>query len=180
MLFVQNLLRIIDDVGEARPRGLSAQTINQLPTKAFKKSSISADDPTPECNICICEYREGDKLRILQCLHQFHAKCIDKWLSVSELMLCRCKRSRKPVLVVALGFWETFSWGWISGMIWIKVVTRYNKILSKHSTIDSLVLSLWVLTNRFRPGNFITIRKIIIKQTRIGHYDLFFLREPVN
>jgi len=83
----QHLLSIIERVGDAVPRGLDSRVIRQLPTKSFSMSEVKEGESSPECNICICEYVEGDRLRILQCLHRFHTKCIDKWLSVSIIFI---------------------------------------------------------------------------------------------
>ena len=33
-----------------------------------------------ECSICLEDYNDSDKLRILKCEHAFHVDCIDKWL----------------------------------------------------------------------------------------------------
>lgn len=87
---MQHLLGIIERVGDAVPRGLESSVIRQLPTQTFAGSEVKAGESVAECNICICEYDEGDRLRVLQCLHRFHAKCIDKWLSVSESECIAC------------------------------------------------------------------------------------------
>ncbi|KAK9670570.1 hypothetical protein RND81_13G210100 [Saponaria officinalis] len=44
-----------------------------------------------ECVICLSEFKEGEKVRILpKCNHGFHVKCIDKWLSShSSCPTCR-------------------------------------------------------------------------------------------
>lgn len=35
------------------------------------------------CVICICDFEQRQLLRVLPCSHEFHAKCVDKWLRVS-------------------------------------------------------------------------------------------------
>jgi hypothetical protein len=44
-----------------------------------------------ECCICLIEYKEEDKIRILQCEHYYHKKCIDIWLIKykEQCPLCR-------------------------------------------------------------------------------------------
>jgi len=85
-LFRQHLLNLIENMGEVS-RGLEQSDINKLPTKSFASSELGSGEPVPECNICISEYEDGDRLRVLKCTHKFHARCIDRWLSVS---LCVC------------------------------------------------------------------------------------------
>ena len=38
------------------------------------------------CVICQEDFSKRDKIRVLQCDHHFHKKCIDKWFESS----CRC------------------------------------------------------------------------------------------
>lgn len=35
------------------------------------------------CVVCMCEFEARQTLRVLPCAHEFHAKCVDKWLRVS-------------------------------------------------------------------------------------------------
>ena len=32
------------------------------------------------CTICMEEFKEGDRVRILPCFHQYHVGCVDEWL----------------------------------------------------------------------------------------------------
>ena len=83
----QELLQLAEQLGDARQKGLTKAQINILPTKKFQKSSVKEGESIPECHVCMCEYEENDKLRILPCFHNFHADCIDKWIKVSEFQV---------------------------------------------------------------------------------------------
>jgi hypothetical protein len=42
------------------------------------------------CVVCLSSWCEGDQLRILPCLHRFHAQCLDPWLRAQQTCpLCR-------------------------------------------------------------------------------------------
>jgi hypothetical protein len=41
------------------------------------------DQSQEHCVICIEQFQDGDRLRVLPCEHRFHTSCIDKWLSGS-------------------------------------------------------------------------------------------------
>lgn len=36
------------------------------------------------CVVCMCDFESRQLLRVLPCNHEFHAKCVDKWLKVSK------------------------------------------------------------------------------------------------
>jgi hypothetical protein len=84
-LFLQELLALGERLGEVRKKGLTSSQINQLPIKTFRcrdDQSSSAPENQVECNVCFCEFENGDSLRILPCFHDFHSDCIDKWIKV--------------------------------------------------------------------------------------------------
>ncbi|XP_054564724.1 E3 ubiquitin-protein ligase RLIM-like [Eptesicus fuscus] len=69
------------------PTGLSKAEIDNLAIRPFAKN-----DTLKVCIICITEYTEGNKLRILPCSHEYHVHCIDRWLSDnSTCPICRRK-----------------------------------------------------------------------------------------
>lgn len=69
-------------IGDARDKGLSKSEISRLPVVTFRKKS---GQKLEECNICMTEYEEGDSQKILPCFHNYHASCIDQWISVSKV-----------------------------------------------------------------------------------------------
>ncbi|KAL6054962.1 hypothetical protein STEG23_030489 [Scotinomys teguina] len=69
------------------PRGLTKEQINTLPIRAFCEN-----DNFNTCSICITEYTENSRIRILPCSHEYHDECIDIWLSEkSNCPICREK-----------------------------------------------------------------------------------------
>ncbi|XP_016063267.1 PREDICTED: E3 ubiquitin-protein ligase RLIM-like [Miniopterus natalensis] len=69
------------------PTGLSKAEIDNLAIRCFAES-----DTLKVCIICITEYTEGNKLRILPCCHEYHVHCIDRWLADnSTCPICRRK-----------------------------------------------------------------------------------------
>ncbi|KAI5679815.1 hypothetical protein M9H77_01042 [Catharanthus roseus] len=72
----------------ASSTGLKKDVLQQIPVVIYKSEIII---PATECPICLAEFSQGEKIRILPpCNHRFHLKCIDIWLaSHSSCPTCR-------------------------------------------------------------------------------------------
>ncbi|XP_059956492.1 E3 ubiquitin-protein ligase RLIM-like [Mesoplodon densirostris] len=65
--------------------GLTKAQIDSLAVRSFGEN-----DALKACSICLTEYTENSKLRILPCSHEYHIHCIDRWLSEnSTCPICR-------------------------------------------------------------------------------------------
>uniref|UniRef100_H0Y1T3 RING-type E3 ubiquitin transferase n=1 Tax=Otolemur garnettii TaxID=30611 RepID=H0Y1T3_OTOGA len=74
-----------DDDDGYEPTGLTKQQIDNLAVRNFDEN-----DTSKICSVCITEYTEGNKLRVLPCSHEYHVHCIDRWLSDnSTCPICR-------------------------------------------------------------------------------------------
>uniref|UniRef100_G1SUD5 RING-type E3 ubiquitin transferase n=1 Tax=Oryctolagus cuniculus TaxID=9986 RepID=G1SUD5_RABIT len=65
--------------------GLTKQQINNLTV-----TSSCKDDTSKSCIICITKFTKGNTIRVLPCFHEYHAHCIDRWLSENTTCpICR-------------------------------------------------------------------------------------------
>jgi hypothetical protein len=75
------LLSLAERLGEAKPRGLARSDIEQLPSYRYKPENAHESDQTT-CVVCMCDFEAKQNLRVLPCAHEFHVRCVDKWLKV--------------------------------------------------------------------------------------------------
>jgi hypothetical protein len=62
-------------------KGLHPFQLDQIIAYDFNKEKVKSEDPGKlECCICLVPYENGIRVKVLQCVHTFHAKCIDEWL----------------------------------------------------------------------------------------------------
>ncbi|XP_062864282.1 E3 ubiquitin-protein ligase RNF38 isoform X2 [Trichomycterus rosablanca] len=86
------LLNLAERLGEAKPRGLTKADIEQLPSYRFNPSNHQSDQTL--CVVCMCDFESRQLLRVLPCNHEFHAKCVDKWLKANRTCpICRADAS---------------------------------------------------------------------------------------
>ncbi|KAE8691540.1 RING-H2 finger protein ATL46 [Hibiscus syriacus] len=83
------LQRQLQQLFHLHDSGLDQAFIDALPVFHYKEI-VGPKEPF-DCAVCLCEFSEKDKLRLLPvCSHAFHINCIDTWLlSNSTCPLCR-------------------------------------------------------------------------------------------
>lgn len=67
---------LVGEGTENNQQGVSQNILDQLPSRVFHQDR----DRPEQCPICIENFKTGDKVRTLPCLHQFHEGCVDNWL----------------------------------------------------------------------------------------------------
>jgi len=119
-VLMQALLNLAERLGDAKPRGLTRPDIDRLPCYRFN-AELRRTTPLEGCSsklsggfvsfqtscvVCLGDFESRQLLRSLPCKHEFHARCIDKWLKVrilfldldlcliAAIQLCSCCRLR--------------------------------------------------------------------------------------
>ncbi|OXU28960.1 hypothetical protein TSAR_015790 [Trichomalopsis sarcophagae] len=81
------VVRCIKDRRRQRRHRLPNSSLKKIPTHKYTKG-----DPYETCAICLEDYVENEKLRVLPCAHAYHTKCIDPWLTKNRRVCPVCKR----------------------------------------------------------------------------------------
>ncbi|XP_050309437.1 E3 ubiquitin-protein ligase RNF13 [Anthonomus grandis grandis] len=81
------IIRFVRDRRRQRRNRLPKSQLNKIPTCKFQKG-----DRYETCAVCLEDYVEGEKLRVLPCNHMYHIKCIDPWLTKNKRVCPICKR----------------------------------------------------------------------------------------
>ncbi|CAF4892346.1 unnamed protein product [Pieris macdunnoughi] len=84
----QVFLNLLAMLGEAKPRGLARHEIDLLPSYKYCEQTHQGEQTS--CVVCMCEFEARQTIRVLPCAHEFHAKCVDKWLRSNRTCpICR-------------------------------------------------------------------------------------------
>lgn len=80
------LIRCVQERRKAQRHRLSKKYLKKLPLQKFEKGIYYET-----CAICLDDYVDGEKIRILPCNHGYHMKCIDPWLTKNRRVCPVCK-----------------------------------------------------------------------------------------
>ncbi|EJD35928.1 hypothetical protein AURDEDRAFT_74815, partial [Auricularia subglabra TFB-10046 SS5] len=72
----ENLMRLAAQLGEAKPKGVPANIIANLPSGLYRDFAEAEGDS--RCPICLEDYLQSDEvMRLTECPHWMHKGCLE-------------------------------------------------------------------------------------------------------
>ncbi|GMI88619.1 hypothetical protein HRI_002531300 [Hibiscus trionum] len=100
VMLAEALFEVLDEI-HYQPVSLSLSmvsvpapesVVDSFPLRNHKKVDASKEgDVVEQCYICLSEYEEEEKIRVLPCQHEFHMSCVDKWLKEIQGVCPLCR-----------------------------------------------------------------------------------------
>ncbi|KAK3439585.1 hypothetical protein EUGRSUZ_C04089 [Eucalyptus grandis] len=99
VMLAEALFEVLDEIHrQPVPLSLSAvspapeSVVDSFPLKNYKRTTKAEEGGNGEqCYICLAEYEEEDKIRVLPCHHEYHVACVDKWLKEIQGICPLCR-----------------------------------------------------------------------------------------
>ncbi|XP_023338076.1 leucine-rich repeat extensin-like protein 5 [Eurytemora carolleeae] len=77
-------------LGQTYPPGFLLQYLESTVNAVSRYSSEGSDTEQTVCVVCMCDFECRQMVRVLPCAHEFHSKCVDKWLKSNRTCpICR-------------------------------------------------------------------------------------------
>ncbi|XP_033165217.1 E3 ubiquitin-protein ligase RNF13 [Drosophila mauritiana] len=90
IMVIYMIYKCIREQRRLRRHRLPKSMLKKLPVLRYTKNN--ANNKYDTCVICLEDFIEDDKLRVLPCSHPYHTHCIDPWLTENRRVCPICKR----------------------------------------------------------------------------------------
>jgi hypothetical protein len=84
------LLRLDEVQQTAKSQHVDEGIVALLPETTVARVS-DLDEDNRACSICLCDFVDGDRTKLLPCLHRFHPNCVNEWLTKHSTLCPVCK-----------------------------------------------------------------------------------------